>query len=256
MRQAQERHLAHLMKDSRNSSMPPSQDRRKRTRSLRERSGRKPGGQVGHPGTTLGFVEKPDRLIIHAPQACYLCGSVLAGSEVACTERRQVHDLPPQKIEVTEHQVQTKVCCRCGAENKAVFPAGIKAPVQYGVGGRCVAAYLMGYQLLPYDRCAEAMDDLFGCALSPGTLATLLKGCAGELVGAEMLIKEGLRESAVLGVDETNLRVSKQQDWVHVSATEKLTLLIHDRRRGERATSGIDILPRYEGVCVNDGFGS
>jgi transposase len=159
-------------------------------------------------------------------------------------------------MEVTEHQTQTKVCGRCGAENKGEFPAGIKAPVQYGAGGRSVAAYLLGYQLLPYDRCAEALADLFGCPLSPWTLATLLKGCAGELIGAEMLIKEGLRESAVLGVDETGLRVARRQDWVHVSATEKLTLLIHDRWRGQPAISGIDILPRYEGVCVHDGFSS
>ena len=82
-------HLAHLMKDSQNSSMPPSQDRRKRTRSLRERSGRKPGGQVGHPGTTLRFARQPDRLIVHAPADCYLCGSSLTESEVARTERRQ-----------------------------------------------------------------------------------------------------------------------------------------------------------------------
>src|SRR5205085_11218994 len=132
MRQAQERHLAHLLKDSRNSSMPPSQDRRKRTRSLRERSGRKPGGQVGHPGTTLEFVEKPDRLVIHAPQSCYLCGSALGGSEVARMERRQVHDLPPQWVEVIEHQAQTIVCRRCGVENKGEFPAGVNAPAQYG----------------------------------------------------------------------------------------------------------------------------
>jgi transposase len=255
-RLAREAHLAHLMKDSRNSSLPPSADRRKRTRSLRERSGRKPGGQVGHPGATLEFVEKPDRLVIHAPQSCFLCGSALAGSEVARTQRRQVHDLPSQKIEVTEHQAQTKVCSRCGAENKADFPAGVKAPMQYGEGVRSVAAYLLGYQLLPYDRCAEAMADLFGCPLSPGTLATLLKGCAGELAGPEMLIKEWLRKSVVLGVDETGLRVSKRQDWVHVTATDKLTLLVHDRRRGERATSGIDVLPRFEGVAVHDGFSS
>src|SRR5215208_1981590 len=255
-RLAREAHLAHLLKDSRNSSMPPSQDRRKRTRSLRESSGRKPGGQVGHPGTTLGFARQPDRLVIHAPQSCHLCGSSLVESQVARTERRQVHDLPPPKIEVTEHQAQTKVCRRCGAENKTEFPAGVRAPVQYGAGVRAVAAYLMGYQLLPYGRCAEAMGDLFDCHVSPRTLATLLTGCAGELAGAEMLIKEGLRESAVLGVDETNLRVSKRQDWVHVSSTDKLTLLVHDRRRGEPAISGIDILPRYEGVCVHDGFSS
>jgi transposase len=255
-RQAQERHLAHLMKDSRNSSLPPSQDRRKRTRGLRERSGRKAGGQVGHPGTTLGFARQPDRLVIHAPQSCHLCGSSLAESQVARTERRQVHDLPPQKIEVTEHQAQTKVCRRCGAENKAQFPVGVTAPVQYGVGVRSVASYLMGYQLLPYDRCAEAMADLFGCPTSPGTLATWLKGCANELIGPELLIKEGLREAAVLGVDETGLRVRGRQDWVHVSSTEKLTLLVHDRRRGAPAITGIDILPRYEGACVHDGFSS
>ena len=81
MRQAREAHLAHLLKDSRNSSLPPSTDRRKRARSLRERSGRKPGGQVGHPGSTLSFIEKPDRLIIHEPQACHLCGALLIGRE-------------------------------------------------------------------------------------------------------------------------------------------------------------------------------
>lgn len=114
----------------------------------------------------------------------------------------------------------------------------------------------MSYQLLPYDRCAEAMRDLFGCPLSPGTLATLLKGCAGELIGPELIIREGLRESAVLGVDETGLRVRGRQDWVHVMATGKLTLLVHDRRRGQPAISEIDILPRFEGVCVHDGFNS
>jgi hypothetical protein len=82
------------------------------------------------------------------------------------------------------------------------------------------------------------MGDLFDCPLSPGTLATLLKGCAGELIGAELIIKEGLRESAVLGVDETGLRVRGRQDWVHVAATGKLTLLVHDKRRGQPAISG------------------
>jgi len=255
-RQAREAHLAHLMKDSQNSSLPPSTDRRKRTRSLREKSGRKPGGQVGHPGVTKGFVEKPDRLIIHAPEACYLCGSSLGESEVAGSERRQVHDLPPQKVEVTEHQAQTKACRRCGAKNKAEFPTGVNAPIQYGEGVRSVAAYLMGYQLLPYERCAEAMNDLFNCHLSPGTLATLLKECAGELVGAELIIKEGLRKSEVLGVDETNLRVHQRQDWVHVSSTDELTLLVHDQRRGAPAISEIDILPQYRGVAVHDGFSS
>jgi transposase len=178
-RLAREARLAHLMEDSRNSSVPHSADRRKRTRSLREKSGRRPGGQVGHPGATLEFIEQPNRLVIHAPESCRLCGSSLAGIEAARTERRQVHDLPMPKMEVTEHQVPTIICGRCGTHNKGEFPPHIKAPAQYGEGVKSVAAYLMGYQLLPYYRCAEAMNDLFGCPVSPGTLAALLKGCAG-----------------------------------------------------------------------------
>lgn len=256
-RRAKEAHLATVLKDSQNSSKPPSTDPHKKTRSLREKSGRRPGGQLGHPGATLKFVSQPDHLITHTPAACHLCGSSLSEGAVIKKERRQVHDLPPpQKLEVTEHLAQTKVCDRCGAQTKAAFPAGVNAPIQYGGRVRAVAAYLLGYQLLPFERCAEAMGDLFGCRLSRGTLATILQRGAGELVEAELMIKQGLRRSAVLGVDETNLRVRQKQEWVHVSSTERLTLLVHDRRRGTAAISEIDILPDYRGTAIHDGFSS
>jgi transposase len=253
-RLAREAHLASVMKNSQNSSLPPSADRHKRTRSLRQKSGKKAGGQVGHPGATLDFVEEPDHVIVHAPQACHLCGSSLNRCEIVKSERRQVHDLPPLKIEVTEHRAQTKICCKCGVKNKADFPLGVTAPVQYGERVKCAAAYLLGYQLLPYDRCAETINDLFGCPMSVGTLTTLLKKCAGEMVEPLMLIKEGLRRSEVLGVDETNLRVNQKQQWVHVSSTDHLALLVHQRKRGTEAIKSVGILPRYEGVCIHDGF--
>ncbi len=142
-RLAREAHLATVIKDSQNSSCPPSTDPRKRTRSLREKSGKRVGGQVGHRGATLSFVAKPDHLVIHTPEACQMCGSFLSANDIAGSERRQVHDLPRQKVEVTEHQVQTKVCGRCGMKNKAQFPSGCNAPAQYGAGVRGVAAYLM-----------------------------------------------------------------------------------------------------------------
>lgn len=251
---AKEAHLAHLLKNSQNSSKPPSTDQRKRTRSLRQKSGKKAGGQVGHPGATLGFVEKPDHLVIHSSESCDFCGSSLSKSEILRSERCQVHELPPQKIEVTEHHAQTKVCDRCGMKNKAKFPAGVNAPVQYGQRVRSMAAYLLGYQLLPFARCVETMNDLFDCRLSAGTLATIFKECAREMVEPLLLIKEGLSKSEVLGVDETNLRVHQKQEWVHVSSTDQLTLLVHDKRRGTPAIEQIGILSGYKGVCVHDGF--
>lgn len=78
--------------------------------------------------------------------------------------------------------------------------------------------------------------------------------CARDLTEPLLLIKEGLRKSQVIGVDETNLRVNQKQEWVHVSATDKLTLLCHDKRRGTAAIEQIGILSGYKGVCVHDGF--
>lgn len=253
-RLAREAHLATVIKNSQNSSLPPSKDPCQRTRSLRVQNGRKPGGQVGHRGANKEIVEKPDYLVIHAPESCHLCGSSLNGAEGVGSERRQVHDLPPQRIEVTEHLAQIKVCGRCGVRNKAKFPPGVNAPVQYGQRVRSVVTYLLGYQLLPYERCAETMNDLFNFHISAGTLATIFKECAHDLTEPLMLIKEGLRKSEVLGVDETNLRVKQKQQWVHVSSTEKLTLLVHDPRRGTAAIESIGILSGYKGVAVHDGF--
>jgi transposase len=251
---AREAHLATVMKNSQNSSRPPSSDPHKRRRSLRQRSGRRAGGQTGHRGVTLDLVEQPDHLIVHSPKECHLCGSSLKGSAAIKSEGRQVYDLPPLKVEVTEHLAQTIICPRCGMKNKAEFPLGVNAPVQYGEGVRSVAAYLMGYQLLPYDRCAEAMNDLFGCPLSAGTLATIFKEGAREMSEPLLLIKEGLKKSEVLGVDETNLRVNQKQQWVHVSSSDQWTLLCHDQRRGTGAIEQIGLLSDYTGVCVHDGF--
>lgn len=253
-RLAREAHLATAMKNSQTSSLAPSQDRRKRTKSLRERSGRKPGGQVGDRGATKEPADVPDHLIIHAPESCSLCGSSLNGVEVKGSEGRQVHDWPPPKLEVIEHQAQTKVCQRCGTKNKAKFPAGVNARVQYGAGIRSVATYLMGYQLLSFERCAGALGEIFNCQLSAGTLATIFTEGAREMVEPLLLIKEGISRSQVIGVDETNLSVKQKQQWVDVSSTEKLTLLCHDKRRGTGAIEKIGILASYKGVCVHDGF--
>ncbi len=86
-RRAREAHLATVMKNSQNSSKPPSTDPHKKTRSLRVQSGRRPGGQIGHPGATLKFVSRPDHLIAHAPAACHLCGSSLSETAVTKSER-------------------------------------------------------------------------------------------------------------------------------------------------------------------------
>src|SRR5271165_7500554 len=96
---------ARLSKDSHNSSKPPSSDGlARKTKSLRRRSGKKPGGQIGHQGETLRLVATPDAVVEHRPAICTACGTSLVAGALVVRERRQVHELPPVRLHVTEHQ--------------------------------------------------------------------------------------------------------------------------------------------------------
>ncbi len=156
-----------LRSDSHNSSLPPSLDlpwkKVRRTRSLRKKAGKKVGGQPGHRATTLRQVAQPDQIIIHTPEACAGCGAHLHHVKPRVSTRRQVFDICDGHVRVTEHRVETRCCPTCGAATKAKFPAGFRAPVQYGQGvlSRCV--YLHLYQLLPVARTSVTMRDLLGC---------------------------------------------------------------------------------------------
>jgi len=95
--------------NSGNSGKPPSSDGLKkkppRTQSLREKSGKKTGGQQGHPGKTLCRSYAPDTTIDHFPTACSSCGGTLEQTEAVGFTARQVFDLPePQPLVVTEHR--------------------------------------------------------------------------------------------------------------------------------------------------------
>jgi transposase len=241
-------------KDSHNSSLPPSTDPpgTRRTRSLRRPTGRKVGGQPLHRGATRRPEPRPDEVITHTPQECRACGAPLATSSATTVERRQLIELPPVRLLVTEHQSETRRCGACGVETKAPFPAHVTAPVCYGPGLRARAAYLHQYQLLPVARTSEAMRDLFGCQVSPGTIHRMTEQCAAVLSGVEARIKDLVTAASVIGADETGLRVAGQGHWVHVARTESLTHYACSPKRGQEAMDAIGILPAYTGTVVSD----
>ena len=179
-----------LAKDSHNSHKPPSSDglSKPAPKSLRPPSQRPTGGQPGHPGHTLRMVEKPDRTVTHRVERCKACGQSLDTVHPDRIERRQVHDLPEPKLEITEHQGETKVCS-CGCVNRATFPPEAPAPVQYGPRLKGTAVYLSQYQLIPFERTAEILRDLHGCeSFSQGTLANFHADCAARLEPVEAAI--------------------------------------------------------------------
>jgi transposase len=244
-----------LGKDSHNSSKPPSTDGlAKKPKSLRPISGRRTGGQHGHPGRTLEFAEQPDRTVMHTPTWCQQCGASLEQAPITDTQRRQVFDLPPLKLEVTEHQAQSRHCPHCGHENRGAFPEQVPHRVQYGSGIKALWTYLMHYQLLPFERVCELMSDLFDASLSEGTLHNITQEAALALADVENGIYDALCSAPIAHFDETGMRIAGKLNWLHVTSTPALTYYGVHAKRGSVAMDAIGILPQYRGRAVHDGL--
>ncbi len=247
---------ARLRQTPRNSSRPPSSqglDKPPPRRSLRKKSGRKPGGQDGHQGSTLAQVARPDRELRHEPGCCGRCRAGLAGRPVTGVERRQVFDLPEVTVTVTGHQLIEREC-RCGHRTKAAAPAGAEGPVQYGPRIAAIIVYLYAGQFLSKDRTAVALAELSGIPLSSGTVAALTARAARRLDGFLEHVREQVAASDVAGFDETGFRVASRLAWVHCARTGKYTLLMVHAKRGRQAMEAMGILARFAGVAVHDAW--
>jgi transposase len=241
-----------LNKNSSNSSKPPSSDGLKkppRTKSLRGKSGKKSGGQAGHKGGTLKQVADPDRIEPHEAERCRHCRAGLTRAMIVEVAKRQIFDLPEPRLEVTEHRASIYCCAECGRRTTADFPEGVTSPAQYGPRVKAVAIYLNVQQLIPEDRVAQAMQDLFGAGrLCPASLVEWGKKKAVEWAGVAAQIATLLAEAPVRNLDETGLRVGGKLQWLHTASTPALTTYRVTEKRGE-VTEGLE-----GGVIVHDHF--
>jgi len=244
---------ARLNKDSHNSHKPPSSDGLgRKPKSLRKRSGKKAGGQPGHPGVTRALSDTPDEIVEYSPAQCAACGCSLECTPAIQRERRQVVELPPIHLHVIEHQALHKVCPACRATSTGAFPKAITQSVEYGPRLKALGVYLQAYQRLPFERTAELFQDVFGGSMSPGTLASHQAGCAERLRPIEQAIKHSLSEAAVVHFDETGSRVAKQTHWLHSASTAWLTFYAMHPRRGRAALEASGLLPTFQGTAVHD----
>ena len=199
---------ARVKQTSKNSSRPPSSDGlgKPAPKSLRKKTGRKPGLPKGQPGATMELTGTPDHVLRHEPPACRTCGTGLAGARQTGMERRQVTEIPPVKAEVTEHQMIERECPCCGERTKADAPDGVTAPVQYGPRAAALGTYLWHGQFLSRDRACAALGEMFGCAPSPGALAAQARKIAGLISPAITAITAALAGAGVAHFDETGFR--------------------------------------------------
>ncbi len=246
-----------LGKNSSNSSKPPSSDGLKRTRSLRSNSsGRKPGGQPGHPGQGLHPSATPEVAIDVPLLQCPQCQSDLSAQPVQSEEARQVFELPPIKLRVTEYRAARKRCPICGRSFTAGFPAGVTAPTQYGPGMQAVMTCLQAWQLLPHERTAQVCEDLFGHRPSAGSIVRSVVNSAAQMEPAVAQIATELSQAPVLHADETGVRCVGKTHWLHVASTAGLSHYSHSAKRGREGLSVAGVLPSYAGRLMHDFWGA
>ncbi len=246
-----------LAASSRNSSKPPSIDGldKPAPKSLRGRSGRRPGGQPGREGRTLRQVAVPDEVVIHEPGGCAGCGSTLpADGPPARIVRRQVFDIPAITVRVVEHRLVSRRCGGCGALTAAAGPAGVTAPVSYGPHAAAIAVYLVLGQHLPVERTASLPAEVFGTPMATGTVAAWISRAAAGLEPFTAAAVAGLARAELVHADETGLRVAGRLHWLHVACSTRFTVLFCHRRRGKEAIDAAGVLQHCTGIVVHDAF--
>lgn len=244
-------------KNSNNSSIPPSKDdnRPKKNQSLRKKSEKKTGGQKGHQGYTLEMTSSPDKVINHIPIVCSECGRDLSEIESNITDKRQVVELPPIQPIYIEHRKHAKLCS-CGCLNKAGFPFGVNAPIQYGGNIENIVAYLNVGQYLPYKRISSMLGNLFNLPLSQGSIKNMIARFAEKSLPVYEKIRKEIESSNVVGADETGAKMNGEKWWFWTWQNEKATYITASDNRAFRTIE--DNFPRgfENATLVSDRYGA
>jgi transposase len=250
---------ARLNLDSTNSGKPPSSDGLKKKPAFPRKKGGRRGGKPGHKGNTLKMVAQPDHESLHSPKlsACN-CGHSLSDIEaLPGEEKRQVFDLPPRLLSVTEHRIGLKCCPGCGEVHKGKFPAHVNAPAQYGPRVRALVSLLNVEQSLPVGRVSELFCSLTGYALNHNTIVSAVNRMAEDLEEETKLIKQKILAAPVAHADETGARIAGKLHWGHDLVTELYTyFFVHERRGRIALESSESITDQFAGTLIHDCWSS
>lgn len=268
--------------NSGNSSLPPSSDRpwqRPKKRSLRQSTGRRPGGQIGHPGSTITVPHEADKVVMLYPPGCENCrrrDECESEGAFSCAEKRTVVDMEVT-VTVTEYRALRRSSCpSANAEgDTGVFPEGVKAFVQYGDGVAVTAGILDSYGAMSDKRIAEVINGMSGLNMGTSTVIALTERCARAVAPAMGLIADAVAAGPIANCDETGTRavveivkaesgdckddekepateLVSRNVWIHGASNPEFTCLRMSRIRGYEGMVEANVIPRVKGTIIHD----
>lgn len=240
-------------KNSRNSSIPPSQDenRPRQTQSLRKKSDKKPGAQKGHKGSNLSMTDSPDEIVELVADYCNKCGEDLKQKEAIYRSKRQVIDIPPVSPVVTEYQCFEKVCS-CGHHQQGTYPNHVTNHIQYGVRITALACYFSVYQYMPFKRMQLMFNQVFNLSLSQGTLVNMIEKTAHKALPLYEGIRSYVEQSDVVGADETGIKVNGDKFWGWIWQNINATFIAITANRGKQTIEKYFPNGFLNGIMISD----
>ncbi len=248
-----------INKNSNNSSKPPSSDgyAKPAPKSLREKSGKKPGGQSGHNGSGFKLMKDPDETITHMPAACIGCPQseeCLRNANVDGT-RYEIDIIV--EVKVTAHKVLSCTCPHLnGTRLCGKFPDTIRSTMQYGNNLAALAVALNTDGMMGIDRTHKILNSVFGIPISVGTISSFVERCSENVTDTVNQIRDKVRNRTVCHFDETGIRVDGRLHWMHSASDALYTYMTVESKRGEEGIKASGILPEFRGTAVHDCWAS
>lgn len=243
-----------LNKNSRNSSKPPSSDglAKPKPASLREKSGKKPGAQKGHPGHGLSLVDTAAETVIHRSGQCAGCTRLGICESCGRSPARNVVDVVIS-TKVTRHYTEAYACPLLdGKVISGEFPMGVTSGIQYGTGVRALAIALNTAGMMSVGRVHEILNGVLGLPISSGTVSSMVSRFGAAIEDTAQEIRNALLDAPVANCDETGTRVNGRICWLHSACNEDYTWLSMQPKRGREGMEQAGFLPSYTGTIIHD----
>ncbi len=242
-------------KNSNNSSKPPSEERLEKPapKSLREKSGKKQGGQPGHKGAGMKLGREPDRVEEHVPENCKDCPR-FGQCKMKCCDTRYEYEVRVE-TELIAHKVMGCTCPLSGKKLQGGFPAGITGSKQYGAGVFALVNTLLTVGYVSVDRTKQLLSCL-KIPISTGAIQNMLDKAAAAAMKPVERIKDKVSGKDVVNFDETGLRAAGSLHWLHCACSGSWRFYTVHKKRGEEGMEAMGVLPGFTGIAVHDFWSS